>query len=362
MLVQGLYSQCLRQHKNAPDNYCDFDASITGSAIQMILINSGSMHMTNAKVQPLSTPEHDSLLFRIINKVPGMVAYWDTGQRCKFANADYERWFGVKPENLIGKTMKELLGPIYELNLPYILGAFRGEPQSFEREIPDPAGGPPRYSQAEYIPDIVNGVVEGFIVLVTDITIRRQLELQLREAQERSNAMATHDFLTGLPNRVLLEDRLKLAVESSKRHQRQCAVLFLDLDGFKNVNDRFGHAAGDMLLKEAARRLVNSLRLEDMVARLGGDEFIVLLSEVSGRDQVDSVAGKLLAAMVHEPFSVDGQSMELTVSIGIAFYPDHGLEIHELLAHADHALYTAKHAGKNQFAYFTPGAESTATQ
>lgn len=284
-----------------------------------------------------------------------MVAYWDREQRCKFANADYERWFGIKPEDLIGKTLKELLGPIYPLNLPYILGALRGEVQLFEREIPDPAGGPSRFSQAHYIPDVVNGVVQGFIVLVTDISGRRKLELQLREAQERAIAMATHDFLTGLPNRSLCEDRLTRAIELAKRHRRKFAVLLLDLDGFKNVNDSFGHRAGDTVLREVARRLTDTVRAVDTVSRMGGDEFLIILPEIGELDQAGHVARKLLATMAREPFAVDEQSLALTLSIGIAFYPDHGSNIDELMANADRALYDAKRAGKSQFAHFAPG-------
>lgn len=118
----------------------------------------------------------------VVNRVPAMLAYWDTDQRCRFANREYEKWFGVSPEALLGRTLEELLGPIYALNRPYIEGALRGEPQSFEREIPDPSGGPPRQSQANYIPQVVDGVVQGFAVLVVDVTPRKQAEEQLRDA------------------------------------------------------------------------------------------------------------------------------------------------------------------------------------
>jgi diguanylate cyclase (GGDEF)-like protein/PAS domain S-box-containing protein len=311
--------------------------------------------MDNSKHHWSPSTADIQLLRRIFEKLPSMVAYWDREQRCRFANADYERWFGIKPEDLIGKTLKDLLGPIYPMNLPHILGALRGEAQLFEREIPDPAGGPPRHSQAHYIPDVVNGVVQGFVVLVTDITGRRNLELQLREAQERASAMATHDFLTGLPNRPLFEDRLTHEIEVSKRTRRQFAVLFLDLDGFKTVNDSLGHRAGDKVLREAAIRLAQTVRASDTVSRTGGDEFLILLPEIREIDQAGHVARELLATIAREPFAVDGQSLALTLSIGIAFYPDHGSNIDELMANADRALYDAKRAGKNQFAYFTPG-------
>jgi len=120
----------------------------------------------------------------VVDGVPSMLAYWDREQRCRFANQAYETWFGVAPEALLGKTLEELLGPIYPLNLPYIEGALGGEQQAFERLIPDPHGGPPRYSQANYIPHVVDGVVRGFVVQVADISRHKQLEDQLHEANE----------------------------------------------------------------------------------------------------------------------------------------------------------------------------------
>lgn len=126
-----------------------------------------------------------ALLRSIVDKIPAMLAYWDSAQRCRFANRAYERWFGVSPEALIGKHISELLGPLYELNLPYIEGALRGEPQEFEREIPDPAGGPSRHSLASYIPDIAEGVVRGFFVLVTDISEIKRTELAIKASEAR---------------------------------------------------------------------------------------------------------------------------------------------------------------------------------
>lgn len=127
----------------------------------------------------------------IVDKVSAMLAYWDSEQRCRFANRAYERWFGVTPESLIGKHISELLGPIYPLNKPYIEGALRGEPQEFEREIPDPQGGPSRHSLANYIPDVVDGVVRGFYVLVTDISDVKRSEMEQTVLAETGSLLAS---------------------------------------------------------------------------------------------------------------------------------------------------------------------------
>ena len=135
----------------------------------------------------------------VVDMVPAMLAYWDASQRCVFANRAYEKWFNIRPDALIGRTMQDLLGPIYTLNLPYIDAALRGEPQEFEREIPDPRGGPPRHSQAFYIPDVDGAGVRGFFVLVSDISRQKRIEQELVLAKQAAEAaLAEVKTLRGL--------------------------------------------------------------------------------------------------------------------------------------------------------------------
>jgi len=144
-----------------------------------------------ANIEQSASQWKADLLRALADKIPAMLAYWDSNTRCQYANRAYEDWFGVSPESLIGRDISELLGPLYPLNLPYIEGALRGEPQKFEREIPSPSGGPPRHSLANYIPDFDGGVVRGFFVIVTDISEIKRAELALKESEAKFSGIVS---------------------------------------------------------------------------------------------------------------------------------------------------------------------------
>ena len=181
-----------------------------------------------------------------------------------------------------------------------------------------------------------------FLVVVTqDISARKELEMRLSHD-------ALHDALTGLPNRVMFHDRFERVLESARRYGRHAAVLYVDLDGFKSVNDQWGHAAGDLLLQQVARRLEDCVRAEDTVARLGGDEFGIVLATIEQADHCEVVASKVLLAM-EQPFVLEGAVAHISASVGAALYPRHGADADALLAQADTAMYAAKQAGKNRF-------------
>lgn len=177
-------------------------------------------------------------------------------------------------------------------------------------------------------------------------------------ADERIEYLASHDSLTSLPNREMFNELLRYALETGQRHQRRFAVLFIDLDRFKVINDSLGHQAGDVLLVEVASRLRDSLRASDVVARLGGDEFVVLLGEVDDISDVERIARNLLAVL-SQPLQLSGHEWQTTASIGVAMYPADGLDAQTLTRNADMAMYLAKEEGKNRFRFF---AKDTKTQ
>jgi diguanylate cyclase (GGDEF)-like protein len=182
-----------------------------------------------------------------------------------------------------------------------------------------------------------------------------QLELSKEQAESVASRMeyhAHHDALTGLPNRTLLNDRITSELAHARRQQTNAALLFLDLDRFKIINDSLGHAVGDQLLRVIARRLNNCVRDEDTVARLGGDEFMVLLPRISGSADAGRIAKKIIECLV-DPISCNGHELHITTSIGISIYPYDGADAETLIKHADISMYRAKELGRNKAVYYT---------
>ena len=189
---------------------------------------------------------------------------------------------------------------------------------------------------------------------VQDITERKTAEEQVRY-------LAYYDALTGLPNRSLLQDRLAKALASARRRGEKVALLFLDLDRFKTINDSLGHSVGDLLLKEVAERLKKWAREQDTVARLGGDEFVVVLTGIKDVADAAVAADRLMKAMSTE-FMVQGHLLSATCSLGISVFPDHGRDGEALIKNADAAMYCAKENGRNNFQFFTQEMNSRAVE
>jgi len=189
------------------------------------------------------------------------------------------------------------------------------------------------------------GKIFGFRGVGHDITERKRTEQQL-------NYMATHDILTGLPNRMLFMDRLKMALAHATRNKQKLAVMMLDLDRFKNINDTLGHMVGDRLLKEIGLRLTGLLRQNDTISRLGGDEFIILLPEIVQMEDPAEVAEKIIKT-IQQPFIFDSHKLITSISIGIAIYPDDCQDMDSLMKNADMAMYSVKAHGRNSYQFFT---------
>ena len=185
--------------------------------------------------------------------------------------------------------------------------------------------------------------------------------VERRQAEARVHHMAYHDGLTGLPNRALLSDRLDRAMLTAQRTDRKLAVMFIDLDRFKTINDSLGHLTGDHLLKEVASRLCRAVRASDTVARLGGDEFVVLMPGIRNADECRGVAQKMIEAL-DAPFPFEGRVLHITPSIGICVYPDDGADVETLMRHADAAMYHAKASGRNNYQFFTERMNQAAAQ
>ena len=190
------------------------------------------------------------------------------------------------------------------------------------------------------------GHATGAVIVFRDVSAARTMALEMAHSAE-------HDFLTGLPNRMLLNDRVSQAIALASRHLKKVAVLFLDLDGFKHINDSLGHPTGDKLLQSIAKRLVGCVRNSDTVSRQGGDEFVVLLSEVEQADNIALTARRMLQA-VAEAHSIERHDLHVTTSIGVSIYPDDGVDAEALIKNADTAMFQAKENGRQGYQFFKP--------
>jgi len=221
------------------------------------------------------------------------------------------------------------------------------EKEGFPETVPNlyiinPQGKTPIEIKASVIKD-ESGVPAGLVILLRDITERRNHEQELRR-------LAIHDTLTQLPNRLLFFDRLHLALSHARRHGHSLAILMLDLDNFKKVNDTYGHFVGDQLLKEAGQRLVAAIRSTDTVARFGGDEFVLLLPEIQSEAAAAQIAQRILE-VIRSPFEINQIPLLITVSIGLALFPEDGQDPESLITNADLALYAAKDRGRNRLCF-----------
>ncbi|WP_409423014.1 diguanylate cyclase [Pseudaeromonas sp. ZJS20] len=278
----------------------------------------------------------------ITNNLPALIAYIDQQQCYRFSNATYEAWYGWSAAQMQGKRLDELFdGAEMAAMAPYVHEALAGEVQKFERL--HQRNGEVQHLQSTYIPDRDElGQVRGFYLLTLDISASKQLEEALQQ-------LALQDVLTGLPNRRAMLSQLPDAMARADRSGLPLAVLFMDLDGFKGVNDRLGHDAGDDVLREFALRIRRQVREVDRLYRLGGDEFTLVLENLhAAPDEALMIGEQICQAMAADFYLAAGQ-VHLTTSIGVALYWPHQMrDVDALVASADAAMYVAKRAGKNR--------------
>jgi diguanylate cyclase (GGDEF)-like protein/PAS domain S-box-containing protein len=272
-----------------------------------------------------------AVILSIINHAADGIVLLDRRKRVELLNPAAAALFGYSGTELIGQPIDLIVPSVREVDmeggiaipadgLTRTMGGWRKDGLSVPLEV-----------------TISRMLVDGdhkYTAIVRDVTARKNAEEEIRQLAER-------DFLTGLPNRLLLRDRLAQALVMAGRHSVRVAVMFIDLDGFKQINDTHGHHSGDRLLQLVAQRMENCVRTADTVSRTGGDEFVVLLPEIHDTDDARQVAAKLHAA-VAEPYEIGGSRLTVSVSIGIGVYPDDGITADAVLQAADRAMYGAK--------------------
>ncbi len=283
----------------------------------------------------------------LVDHQSDLVVKIDTDGRLQFASPSFCMLFGIDEEHLVGRE----LCPIINTNGPAVLkDALRRldcHPKACYHEICSQTLDGPRWIgwAMKGVTD-EQGRISAVVGIGRDVTDRKMAEQEIRK-------LAHFDSLTGLPNRSLLYDRLSQTLALAKRNSGSAAVLFIDLDRFKQINDVFGHQLGDRFLQEASRRLTGSVRASDTVARLGGDEFVVILSDIMQCSQAGAIASKIIGSM-HQPFYLDGHELHSGASIGVALYPADGDDVDTLLKHADIAMYQAKESGRGLFKFYSP--------
>lgn len=297
-----------------------------------------TLDITDRKEAEQLLATNQAQLRAITNNLPVLIAYIDRESNYRFCNATFEQWFGRPVAEIVNRPLAALLGD--ETWTRRLKSALAGERVEFTTQLQH--GDTHRHVMALYIPDLgASGEVHGVHALTFDITQSKVYEQQLLE-------LARHDSLTGLPNRRYFEEKLDEAMARARRSGRAMALLYLDLDRFKHINDTRGHGVGDDLLKGFAQRLVASVRTTDAVCRLAGDEFTVILEGLHHEDEATLVAGKIERAM-EEPMQVQDGVVQTSTSIGVAVFSGGAGTGAALLDKADQALYAAKRAGRATF-------------
>jgi diguanylate cyclase (GGDEF)-like protein/PAS domain S-box-containing protein len=319
--------------------------SARGADGRVVRMSGTNFDITARKIAQLGLQESEAKLRLVADSLPLMVTYLDADLRFLFANRAYLDSFGAALGEVLGRRLGEVAGEEAEELVRARFEELRaGCTVTYEREREE-AGGVTRHYEVRIVPRRDgNERLEGMFTVIQDVT-ERAVTARLFEQ------LALSDPLTSLPNKRLLLDRIERAIAQAGRRDGFSAILFVDLDGFKAVNDSMGHTEGDRLLKAVGSRLRTCARASDTVARFGGDEFVVLLEGCRTATDAGNIARKMAVAL-SLPFPLSQGEAEISCSIGIALHPRDGLDPETLLARADAAMYRAKQTGKNRVVLF----------
>jgi diguanylate cyclase (GGDEF)-like protein/PAS domain S-box-containing protein len=332
------------------------EAFIVSSNFYPVTDQAGAVAGVNIVVQDISQRKRAEEALRkserrlnaILNSISDMAWFKDREGRFILVNDAFAASAGKKADDLPGKTDFD----VWPKNLAekYIADDREVMHKGVRKRFEEPLAGTDGMNRwIETIKTPIydeTGAVTGTVGIARDVTDRKRMEEEIRH-------MAQHDALTGLPNRRLFLDLLKVEIAQARRHRTKLAVLFLDLDRFKEINDTLGHETGDQLLKEVARRFRKTIRESDTVARIGGDEFNMVLSDIAVAEGVSEIAVKIVKSLA-DPVIIGGHELHISTSVGVSIFPDDSEEIETLLRYADIAMYHAKESGRNTFRFYNP--------
>jgi diguanylate cyclase (GGDEF)-like protein/PAS domain S-box-containing protein len=305
--------------------------------------------VTNLKQIKVELEKSQNQLQAIIhNAMDGIITINEAGEILGF-NPAAEQIFGYAQQDVLNKNLKMLMPEPTRSEHDAYLNRYKetGEANIIGvcgREVVATRKNGEQFPMELSVSEMVLGGLRYFVGIVRDITERKL-------AEEKIAHLAHYDYLTDLPNRALFVDSLVHCIAMARRNSFKTAVLFLDLDGFKKVNDTLGHDAGDLLLRSVSKRLKATIRASDTVARVGGDEFIFVLNEIGSDENAALMANKIIIAL-SEPFELKGQQCHVGGSIGISIYPDASTDTETLIKQADNAMYLAKQSGKNTYKFY----------
>ena len=282
---------------------------------------------------------YEEIFTTVLGHSLDLFAYIDISQTYRYVSNSYADFYGFKVSDLIGKTPQQVFHDVTfsEVILPHLNRCLKSKsPVNFQAWISGQNSEQAHYLYMSYLPHIdkeTNQVV-GVIIIARDVT-------EFKRAEGLLARSANTDALTDIPNRLFLENKLQELTVQNDRNSDRFALLFCDLDGFKDVNDTYGHAVGDKILYQVARRLSRNIRKEDILARYGGDEFVILITPLVNEDSIAIIKEKVERSL-SQPFEISANTIKVGVSIGISIYPDETTDLPELLHQADQRMYDNK--------------------